>query len=694
MKTNTIRCMLLVLFAVQSWGLQAQDVTYTVRIETPGTLSSQIPASEKYKISHLTVSGKLNGLDIDFIRDMAGVARALKPLKEYSYETVYAYEDSITEGKLAVLDLSKAEIMVGSSYLIHGSKVICENGNKYFREEYYQTKGDNWIGDYMFSGCISLTSVTIPDNLNSFGIEPFSGCLNMKSLIASDKNRKFSSQDGVLFNKSKTQLIACLASESSYKIPASVVSVAANAFAGCKGLVSVTIPGNVASIGTNAFKDCASLKEMIIEDGNNQLLMGDYSLKYGTVIDFIFPESPLEKVYVGRVLSNNDRECSPFAFFKKSIRQVTVGEGMNAIGSNAFLGCTSLISISIPASVKSIGSQAFYHCSSLTSVALPNRISYIGGNAFSDCSALTSIVIPDSVRCIRAGTFANCTSLMSLSIPDNVTSVIGNAFEGCTGVRSITIGDSLTWIMNDAFTGCTGLKEFIVSGGNPKYTVVDGVLFNKEKTQLFAYPNARSASYTIPEGVRFIADKAFSGCIKLNSITMPVSVRLIGTQSFYGCTGLTSVDIPNSVTTIGCKSFANSTGLTTVNIGSGVNSIYPDAFSGCRDLKEFIVSSGNAAYCSENGVLFTKDKKYLYAYPKAKSAIYTIPSYVTFIGEEAFSNCIGLKELHCSSIAPPRAYTSSFNGMDKALCKLYVPKGSRIFYNSADNWGFGNIIEE
>lgn len=695
MKTITIKCMLLTICIISSLCLQAQEATFTANVETPGTLSALIPASKKYQITNMKVIGRLNGADIDYIRDMAGVARALKPIRDYSYGVVYAYEDSVTDGKLAVLDLSKTIIMDGSSYLIHGNKEIHENGNKYSREEYYQTKGDNCIGDFMFSGCIRLTSVTIPDNLSAVGIEAFSGCTNLTDLTSSEVNKRFSCMDGVLFNKSKTELIACIAPKSvSYTVPGSVSSIARYAFSGCKGLTSVTIPNSVASIGTNAFKGCSSLNEMIIEDGKNQLLMGDYGAKYSTIIDFIFTDTPLERVYIGRKMSNNDSGCSPFAFFKKSLKMATLGEGITSIGSNAFLGCAGLSSIKIPQSVTSIGSQAFYSCSGLLSVALPKGVSYIGGNAFSDCTGLTSIIIPDSVMSIKSGTFANCTSLSSMSIPVKVTFIAENAFAGCSRLKSVSMGDSIKFIMSGAFSGCTGLKEFIVSKENPRYTVVDGVLFNKERTQLFSYPNARSATYAIPEGVTFIADQSFSGCTKLTAVSLPNSLRSIGSQSFNGCTSLTSVVIPGNVTAIGLKSFANCSGLMKVTIGPKVNSIFCDAFSGCSELKEFVVIAGNTNYCSVDGVLFNAKKNILIAYPNARSGVYTIPSSVTYIGEDALAGCTGLKELHCLSMAPPVVYASSFKGMDKALCKLYVPKGGGVFYSSADNWGFANIIEE
>ena len=305
-------------------------------------------------------------------------------------------------------------------------------------------------------------------------------------------------------------------------------------------------------------------------------------------------------------------------------------------------------------------------------------VTSIGDDAFSHCTGLTSITIPNSVTSIGDGAFWDCTRLTSITIPNSVTSIGGSAFEYCTGLTSITIPNSVTSIGRYAFDGCTGLTSINVASGNNYYSGINGVLFNKKKTELIRYPEGKSqTSYTIPNSVTSIGNYAFEYCTGLTSITIPNSVTSIGNYAFYKCTGLTSITIPNSVTSIGEMAFEYCTGLTSITLGNSVTSIGRYAFYGCSGLTsitipnsvttiEYLafqnctgltsinVASGNNYYSDNNGVLFNKKKTELIRYPEGKSQTsYTIPDSVTSIGYYAFTYCTGL-----TSITIPNSVTS------------------------------------
>ena len=211
-----------------------------------------------------------------------------------------------------------------------------------------------------------------------------------------------------------------------------------------------------------------------------------------------------------------------------------------------------------------------------------------------------------------------------------VTSIGYKAFQDCTGLTSITIPNSVTSIENaslfgvSAFDGCSNLTSINVASGNNYYSGINGVLFNKKKTELIRYPEGKSqTSYTIPNSVTSIRNEAFDYCTGLTSITIPNSVTSIGYMAFYKCTGLTSITIPNSVTSIG-----------------------DEAFKYCTGLKSINVASENNYYSGINGVLFNKKKTKLIRYPEGKSQTsYTIPNSVTSIGNYAFWNCTGLTSI-------------------------------------------------
>ena len=262
------------------------------------------------------------------------------------------------------------------------------------------------IGDRAFSGCSSLTSITIPDSVTSIGSSVFRWCDKLNQINVDTANAKFSSVNGVLFNKDKTELIRYPAgkTDASYAIPNSVTSIDWSAFYGCDSLVSITIPNSVTSIGWYTFSDCSSLTS------------------------------------------------------------ITIPDSVTSIGWYTFSDCSSLTSVTIPDSVTSIGSYAFSGCKGLTSVTIPDSVTSIGSSAFSDCSSLTSITIPNSVTSIDKYTFYGCSSLASITIPDSVTSIGSSAFSGCSSLTSITIPDSITSIRNDAFLRCSSLKDVYYSG--------------------------------------------------------------------------------------------------------------------------------------------------------------------------------------------------------------------------------------
>ena len=89
---------------------------------------------------------------------------------------------------------------------------------------------------------------------------------------------------------------------------------------------------------------------------------------------------------------------------------------VTSIGSDAFMFCTRLTSVTIPNYVKSIGSSAFNYCFGLTSIVIPNSVTIIGDETFYNCSGLTSVTIPNSVTSIGKWAFQNCSNLCKLCI--------------------------------------------------------------------------------------------------------------------------------------------------------------------------------------------------------------------------------------------------------------------------------------
>ena len=189
-----------------------------------------------------------------------------------------------------------------------------------------------------------------------------------------------------------------------------------------------------------------------------------------------------------------------------------------------------------------------------------------------DTNASGALTIPDTidgkkVTSIGQETFFKCSSLTSITIPDSVTSIGEWAFLGCSSLTSITIPNSVTSIGDRALYGCSSLSSINVSDNNKYYCDIDGILFNKDKTEIIKYPGKKEGTaYQIPNSVTSIGDSAFRWCSNLTNIAIPDSVTSIGDEAFSYCGILTSITIPNSVTSIGYYAFSGCSSLTCITI--------------------------------------------------------------------------------------------------------------------------------
>lgn len=130
------------------------------------------------------------------------------------------------------------------------------------------------------------------------------------------------------------------------------------------------------------------------------------------------------------------------------------GYPVTSIGISAFVGHSSLSSVTIPDSVTSIGGEAFSYCTGLKSITIPDSVTSIGASAFSACIRMTGVTIGNGVTKIGEAAFCGCIELTRATIGNSVTSIGTDAFIGCSKLTKITIPNSVTRIGRNAFSGC------------------------------------------------------------------------------------------------------------------------------------------------------------------------------------------------------------------------------------------------
>ena len=270
---------------------------------------------------------------------------------------------------------------------------------------------------------------------------------------------------------------------------------------------------------------------------------------------------------------------------------------------------SALVSVDVPESVVKIGDYAFSNCPSLTTINLPNGINSLGDYTFSKCTSLTNVILPAGLTEIEQYVFAHCSSLTSVTISENIASI---------GINS--------------FRECTSLTEIIVDENNQYFSSLDGVIYNKDTTELCLWPSAKG-SVAIPYGVTSIAPNAFRYCASIVSITFPDSMVKIGDYAFLNCDSLISVILPDSVTEVGAHVFQSCDSLTSFTFSKNMTSVPDYIFYMCPSLKSVDIPEG---------VTYVGIQAF-YRCSSLESII--LPASVTEIETHAFSGCSSLTSL-------------------------------------------------
>jgi len=428
--------------------------------------------------------------------------------------------------------------------------------------------GTESLATLAFAHCAGLEMLEIPDTVKEVSANAFDGCDSLTNFAVQISNPSFCDRDGVLFTLDGQVLVQFPPGRGgTYTFPEEVRSVRDSAFQNSAKLTQVDFNSKLLNIGNAAFKSCDSLNYAYVPNNVTNLGKEAFSDCGG-----------LTAVTLGDSIKN----LQDSTFLNCTNLGVFIHGSLTNYGAQAFKNCRALSFVDLGPAALSVGNYAFYNCYTITNIILGSNLLIIGDSAFSYCRKLTSLSLDSTLKTIGYSPWSYCASLREVSVNIEQLAKTDWGFEWyCT---QINIGSSTRYISPGLFAGFSSLATISVDTNNPVLSASDGVLFNKDGSQLIAYPTARSNNYTVPERVTSIGPSAFYRCSGLSTINLNTNLLYIGENAFTYCTSLAQLRIPDSVTRIGAKAFSHCDSLVSVVIGKNLAVFGNSAFASCSQL--------------------------------------------------------------------------------------------------------------
>ena len=580
----------------------------------------------------------------------------------------------------------------GGTYALYG--YMGTNTNLQLPEKY---KGENYvIGDYAFSSCSALTSVTIGNSVTSIGSYAFYQCSGLTSVTIG--NSVTSIEDYAFLFCNLRNLI----------IGTGVLSIGSNQSKPTKAIWLTNTP-------PNGYTNLAGTINYVANDNYTQLsnkkvykYLSSYFEVDGIVYVPVNPsartcdaiscsyDSTATSISIDETVSYKGIPMSvenvmPYTAYRQTSVKTLSLSPKSDIGDYAFYGCTGITN-AIISNEGNIGANAFYGCTGITNATISNE-GNIGTSAFEGAmqsgDATLKVTIPGVIE--ERG-FYGCTNLKTaeinivdgedtedISAPltfDDWTST--NTAHGSVSSKTYTFnvqGEATLsfdwWVSSEngydnlivtldgtiilVESGDTYSGTFTTTVGSGSHTLVVG--YSKDDSGSRGQDKAKVSNIEVVSGGAsaslFIDHEAFSGCSNLSSITLGEGIKSIGDYAFSGCSKLTEVTIPNKTTSLGEYCFSGNSLLANIDLGNGLKTIGQYCFSGC-------------------------------SMPEI-----SIPASVTSIGNYTFNNCSNLADVVIEDRTSELTLGSNGSSPLFASCPLdSVYIGGKIKYNTSSSSGY------
>ena len=486
-----------------------------------------------------------------------------------------------------------------------------------------------------FADCTNLTVINLPETIEQISIiSPFAGCTSLEAINVYDvdgvADPAFASEDGVLLsvgaNSNKLALVP-MAKTGTFRIPAGVTEIPEASFAN-SSISKVIITPEVTVIGREAFKDATKLNSVIFEvatDGSSKNL---------------------------------------------------------TIGTRAFMNCTSLSKITLPARLTDIKLQRYALDGTTVDVASAE-------NAFAGCTALTAINVAsnnqnyksiDNVLFSKDGRtllLAPVTLSGTYVVPATTRNIAAGAFVGCDYLTEVVVSSNVVVIGDCAFYDLERLETVTFKGTS----------FEALGVGKYAFRNCDDLENVVLETgsrVATLGEGAFMACTSLEEFTVPATMTKVGASVFADCTSLETISFAEDGKELefGANAFQNCISLTVVNLPANVSKI-PGVFAGCTSLTEVNIDPASTFFTSVEGVVYDINKTEIIFFPTGKTGEYTTPDTLTTINNGVFQNVTKLDKMTISNTVTYIG-ENAFNGVDIPVVEFVgEATGSLVIGDSA-----------